>query len=160
MTVKHNCRIIVTSGVGHQLSMFEEHLFSLLKGFHGWEPKVSVNELWAPAVLGQRNKCKWFTTERGGLAKGQHSVVQSKVFDADQIEDFAKDGGTIILIRDECGEIPQEMKDSQDTYGANFIFNFGNSTKAMGWWYDLFEKFSALYECMVVTAYESSYWTP
>lgn len=139
--------------------MFEEHLRSILKNFPGWEIKESINELWTPEINGQRNKCKWFTTQKAGGVQGQHAVVEAKSFDDDEIAAFAREGGLIILIRDESGEISKEKKESGDTYNAKWVFNFGNATIALGWWYDCFTKFRALYRVHEVTAYESSYWT-
>lgn len=140
--------------------MFKEHLAALLRLFPGWELKTSVNELHAPKDEFGHNKAKWFTTERGGLAKGQHSVVEGVEYSEDGVESFASGGGTIVMIRDECPEIPYDIKVAGDTYKAQYTFNFGNSAIAAGWWYELFQSNAAGYKLFTVTAWDSSYWSP
>ena len=140
--------------------MFKEHLSALLKLFPGWEMKSSVNELHAPKNIHGHNKAKWFTTERGGLAKGQHSVVEGVDYSEAEERAFAEQGGTIVIIRDESSEIPPDIKIAGDTYKAQYTFNFGNSAIAAGWWYEMFQTNAAKYTLYTVTAWDSSYWTP
>lgn len=164
-TIK-NCRVVIVSGVFRQLKMMVDHLQSLLKNFPGWRVLRGSHELLTPFP---ENKAIWFSTDSPGAAQGQHSVVESVNYEDENAYD--QDGKAIeaatrearasksclILIRDECRDIPEGVKASTDTFGADWTFDLSCPGNAVGWFHQIFGSLAEIYRLHHVTAYESSY---
>lgn len=164
-TVK-NCRVVVVSGVFRQLKMMVDHLQSLLVNFHGWKVLRGSHELHSPLP---QNKAIWFATDSPGAAQGQHSTVTAvemkdldqddNPFDQGALKEFAQkdESSCLVLIRDECRDIPDEVKGATDTFGADWIFDFSNPGPEKGWFYEIFARLGNIYRLHTVTAFDSSY---
>lgn len=163
-----NCRVVIVSGVFRQLKMMVDHLQSLLKNFKGWRVLRGSHELLTPFP---ENKAIWFSTDSPGAAQGQHSVVEGvnwedqSAYDADgssiqQATKEAKDNKScLVLIRDECRDIPDGVKASTDTFQADWTFDFSCPGNSVGWFHQIFTTLADIYQIHHVTAYESSYVT-
>ena len=166
LSTVRNCRVVIVSGVFRQLKMMVDHLQSLLKNFPGWRVLRGVHELHSPFP---ENKAIWFSTDSPGAAQGQHSVVEAVNLDEDssahggvtelekQYAEARAAGSALVLIRDECRDIPEEVKGATDTFGATWTFDFSCPGMSIGWFYEIFAQLGGIYRLHHVKAQDSSH---